>query len=127
MNISPILLLSIGASFALFYGIIITIGWAITRRNRKKFHQSMGLTEIEEFDLQTEQALGTHIKAFSLLNNSFRDDQGKVIKPENFRCYIVDNESSVYPQIKKGFLIMINPTSGKIEYAFDIPKLENYR
>lgn len=127
MNISPILLLSIGGAFALFYALIITIGWAITRKNRRRFHQSIGLNEIELYDLQNGKGLNKYIKSISLFNNYFQDENEQLIKPENFDCYIADNESGAYPKIKKGYLIFINKQTNKIEYAFDVPDLRNYR
>ena len=127
MNISPILLLSIGASFALLYGLIITIGWAITRKNRKKYHQSVGLNEIELYDLHTRKPLNKYIKAFSLSNNYFKDEDGQGIDPDKFDSYIIANESSEFPEIKKGYLVFMDRATKKIEYAFDIPNLENYR
>ena len=127
MNIPPVLLLSIGASFALLYGLIITIGWAITRKNRRKFHQSVGLNEIELYDLQTGKPLNRYVKAVSLSNNNFKDEKGQGIEPDKFNCYIVENVSSEFPKIKKGYLIFMNPETNKIDYAFDIPNLEKYR
>ena len=127
MNIPPVLLLSIGASFALLYGLIITIGWAITRKNRRKFHQSVGLNEIELYDLQTAKPLNRYVKAVSLSNNNFKDEKGQGIEPDKFNCYIVENVSSEFPKIKKGYLIFMNPETNNIEYAFDIPNLEKYR
>ena len=127
MNISPVLLLSIGATFALLYGLIITIGWAITRRNRKRFHQLVGLNEIELYDLQEGKPLNKYVQSFSLSNNYFKDEKGETIDPENHKCYIVGNESTEFPKIKKGYLIFISRQTNKIEYAFDIPNLEKYR
>ena len=127
MNISPILLLSIGASFAFLYGLIITIGWAITRKNRRKFHQSFGLNEIELYDLQSGRSLNKYVKAISLSNNYFKDENGKEIKPENYKCFIVDRVSPKLPKIKRGFLIFQNPETNNIEYAFDVPSLKDYR
>ena len=127
MNIFPVLLLSIGASFAFLYGLIITVGWAITRKNRKRFHQSVGLNEIELYDLQSGKSLNKYVKAVSLSNNYFKDENGKEIKPENFNCFIVDRASPELPKIKRGFLIFQNRESNKIEYAFDVPSLEDYR
>ena len=127
MNIPPVLLLSIGSSFALLYGLIITIGWAITRKNRRKFHQSFALNEIELYDLQSGKPLNKYVKAVSLSNNNFKDEKGQGIEPEKFNCYIVKNASSEYPKIKNGYLIFINPKTNNIEYAFDIPNLEKYR
>lgn len=127
MNISPILLLSIGASFALLYGLIITVGWAITRKNRKRFHQSVGLNDIELYDLQSGRSLNKYVKAVSLSNNYFKDEKGQEIKPENYKCFIVDKVSPELPKIKRGFLIFLNQDTNKIEYAFDVPCLEDYR
>ena len=127
MNIPPILLLSIGAAFAFLYGLIITIGWTITRKNRKSYHQSVGLNEIELYDLQTGKPLNKYVKAVSLSNNYFKDEKGQGIKPEKFNCYIVGNTAKELPNLKKGYLIFMNRTTDKIEYAFDIPILEDYR
>lgn len=127
MNISPILLLSIGSAFAFLYGLIITIGWAITRRNRKKLHQLLGINEIELFDLIAGKPLNKYIKSVSLSNNYFQNEKGERIYPENYKCYIVENVSTKFPKIKKGFLIFMNPQTNNIDFAFDIPRLENYR
>ena len=127
MKISPILLLSIGASFAFLYGLIITVGWAITRKNRKRFHLSVGLDEIELYDLQSGKSLNKNVKAVSLSNNYFKDEKGKEINPEDYKCFIVDKESPELPKIKRGFLIFQNRENNNIEYAFNVPSLENYR
>lgn len=127
MNISPILLLSLGASFALLYGLIITIGWAITRKNRKIFQQSVGVNEIELYDLKTGTPLNKYVKTISLSNNNFLNEGGERIDPENHNCYIVENISSDFPNIRKGYLIFMNRETKEIEYAFDIPDLVNYR
>ena len=116
-----------GSTFAVLYGIIITIGWAITRKNRNKFHQSLGLNEIELFDLQRGESLNKYVKTISLSNNSFIDEKGQGINPDKFNCYIVENTASELPNIKKGYLIFRNRTTDKIEYAFDIPSLQDYR
>lgn len=127
MNISPILLLTIGASFALLYGLIITIGWAITRKNRKEFHQSVGLNKIELYDLHSGKPVNKYINTLSLEHNYFKDERGQGIKPDKFNCYIVENTSSEFPNIKKGYLIFINRTTNNIQYAFDIPNIDDYR
>lgn len=127
MNISPILLLCIGSTFALLYGLIITIGWAITRKNRRRFHQSVGINEMELFDLATGKPLNRYVRTVSLSSNSFQDEKGGRINPENHKCYIIENESPEFPKIKKGFLIFMDPETNKIEYAFEIPNLRNYR
>lgn len=127
MNVSPILLLSVGASFAFLYGLIITVGWAITRKNRKKYHESEGITEIELYDLQKRKTLDKYVKAVSLSNNHFKDENDQLINPDKFNCYIVGNVSSDYPNIEKGNLIFINLETNEIEYAFEIPSLENFR
>ena len=127
MNISPILLLSIGASFALLYGLIITIGWAITRKNRREFHQSVGLDKIQLYDLQTGKPLNKYVNSVSLSNNSFQDEQGEIIFPESHNCYIIENISPEFPKIKKDFLVFLNRETKKIVYAFDIPNLQDYR
>ena len=127
MNISPVLLLSIGATFALLYGLIITIGWAITRKNRRRFHQSVGLNEFELYDLQNKEPLNMYVNSVSLSNNNFSDENEQIINPEIFNCYIVENESSEFPKIKKGYLIFVNRLTNEIEYAFNVPSLKNYR
>ena len=127
MNISPILLLSIGSTFAFLYGSIITIGWAVTRYNRKKYHYAYGLSKIKLFDLQKEQPMEDFVNTFSLINNSFIDTNGKRILIENFNCYIAATETTKYPKIKKGNLILINKDNDLIAYAFELPSLRDYR
>lgn len=127
MNISPILLLSIGAAFALFYGGIITFGWAITRRNRKTYHEARGFSDIELFDLKNFQPLGKKVKTISLENNFFISKNENKIDPKKFLCYKVDSPSPDFPEISKGDLILIEPFSNKIKYAFKIPDLKDYR
>ena len=127
MNISPILLLSIGATFGVLYGLIITIGWAITRVNRRRFHNLVGLNKIELYDLSSGKSLDKYVETISLSNNSFLNEKGERIDPKDHKCYIVENVSPNFPKIKKGFLIFMNPLTSKIEYAFNIPDLKNYR
>ena len=87
----------------------------------------MGLDEIELYDLQTGKPLNRYVKAVSLSNNNFKDDKGQGIEPDKYNCYIIENESSEFPKIKKGYLIFMNPETNKIDFAFDIPNLEKYR
>ena len=82
---------------------------------------------MELFDLKTGKPVKKYVRTISLSNNYFKDEKGQEIKPDEFNCYIVENESSELPKIKKGNLIFINRHTNKIEYAFDIPNLENYR
>lgn len=127
MNISPILLLSIGASFGFLYGMIITIGWAITRKNRRKYHNERGLESVTTFSLLSWKALDKKVETFSLTANHFTDADGGKIITSQYDYYIVADESPVYPKISKGNLILIDPEQQKIVYAFDIPDLKNYR
>ena len=127
MNISPILLLAVGSAFALLYGVTITVGWAITRKNRKKYHRCEGLNKIELYDLQNRRSLNKYVNTVSLSNNHFKDANGQGIKPDEFNCYIVEKVSSECPKIKKGYLIFINRETDDVAYAFDVPNLENYR
>lgn len=82
---------------------------------------------MELFDLATGKPLKRYVRTVSLSNNSFQDEKGERINPENHKCYIIENVSPEFPKIKKGFLIFMNPETNKIEYAFDIPNLGNYR
>lgn len=127
MIISPILLLSLGVSFAFMYGLIITLGWAITRKNRRAFHQSVGLNEIELFDIIAWKPLNQYVKTVSLINNVFQNESGQKINPCDFKCYIVKTSSHQFPGIKEGYLIFMEPDTNNIKYAFNVPNLENYR
>ena len=91
------------------------------------FHQFVGLNKIELYDLETGKSLNKYVQAVSLSNNHFKDENGNKIEPEKFNCYIVEKVSSKFPKIKKGNLIFLNQHTNKIDYAFDIPNIENYR
>lgn len=127
MNISPILLLAVGSTFSFLYGLIITIGWAITRRNRKTFHNAIGYSEIELFDLNSFKSLEVKVKAISLENNFFVSKKENRIDLKKYNCYVVDVISPKYPKIQKGDLILVEPISNKIKYAFKIPDLMHFR
>lgn len=127
MNISPILLLTIGSTFAILYGLIITVGWAITRRNRKRYHNAIGYSEVELIDLNNFNTLGMKVRTVSLENNHFISRNENRINLKNFDCYIVEIPASQYPGINKGDLILIDRSTNKIKYAFKIPDLKNYR
>lgn len=126
MNISPILLLTIGSTFAILYGLIITVGWAITRRNRKRYHNAIGYSEVELIDLNNFNTLGIKVRTVSLENNHFISKNENPIDLKNFDCYIVEVPASQYPGINKGDLILIDRSTNKIKYAFKIPDLKNY-
>ena len=127
MNISPILLLALGATFALFYGMIITVGWAITRKNRKLYHNAFGYSEVELFDLNKFHSLEKKIKTVSLENNFFVTGNATKINLKNFDCYVIEVTSFQYPQLHKGDLILVEPSTNKIKYAFKIPDLKEFR
>ena len=127
MNISPILLLAIGSTFAVLYGLIITIGWALTRKNRKAYHDAMGYSEVELFDLDNFQPLGQLRKIISLQNNFFVSENNDPIDLKKYNCYLVSSQSIHYPHIHKGDLILIDPSSKIIKFAFQIPDLNEYR
>ena len=127
MNISPILLLSIGSTFAILYGLIITIGWAVTRKNRKSYHKAIGYSEVELFDLNDFKPLGVKIKTVSFENNLYISGDNARIDFQDFDCYMIETPSSKYPKLQKGNLILIEPSSDKIKYAFNVPDLKRFR
>lgn len=127
MNISPILLLTVGSTFAFLYGLIITVGWAVTRKNRKLYHNAVGYSEVELIDLNNFKPLGSKIKTVSLQNNYFISNNETHIDLNNYACYLVEVPSSEYPKLQKGDMILMEPSSNKIKYAFKIPDLTNYR
>lgn len=127
MTISPIMLLAIGSTFAMAYGLIITIGWAITRKNRKSFHNAIGFSEVKLFDLKNFKSIGVKTNTVSFENNHFTSSKDTRIDLNNFNCYLVEVESSVYPKINKGDLILIEPSTNKIKYAFKVPDLKDFR
>lgn len=127
MNVPPILLLSIGCIFALGYALFITIGWAITRRNRK-IYQKVHITHLPLFDLETGKICDDSrpVKVISLSGNSFVSVSGDEIDLTQFKAYIAKGESDKFPAIKTGNLLLLN-SSGEIIYAFDIPDISQYR
>lgn len=127
MNISPILLLAIGATFAFLYGMIITIGWAITRKNRKAYHKSVGYSEVGLFSLENFKPLGGSVQTVSFQNNRFLSGNDTPVDLNNYDCYMVEVPSQDYPKIEKGDLILIEPSSNKIKYAFKVPDLKGLR
>ena len=127
MNISPILLLTIGSTFALLYALIITFGWAVTRKNRKTYHDAVGYSEVELIDLDSFKPLGRKIKTVSLQNNFFLSTTQQPIDWKNYNCYIIEKPSPRHPQLQKGDLILTDPSTNKIKYAFKIPDLKDFR
>ena len=127
MNISPLILLSLGVSFAFLYAVIITIGWAITRKNRLNYHHEIGLNKIELFNLQKWRPIGKYINTVSLKSNFFHDENNQILNPDKYNCYIVETESQDLPNLKKGDLIFIEPHKNKVAYSFIVPNLKNYR
>ena len=128
MNVPPILLLVLGAAFGIGYGLFITIGWAITRYNRRKFQEREGLSYVALFDLTTGKTYDENnkVKTISLSKNILLTPAGRKINLSMYKAYIALGSSEKYPQIKSGDLILIDG-SGAICYAFDIPDLKNYR
>ena len=127
MNISPILLLAIGSTFAFLYGLIITIGWAVTRRNRKTYQNEIGWSEVELIDLRNLKPLGVWIKTVSLENNYFFSENKTRIDLKKYDCYLVEYPSAEYPNVQKGDLILIDHSSHNIQYAFKVPDLKHFR
>ena len=126
MNVSPVLMLSIGASFGLLYGLIITVGWAITRKNRKSFHDAVGFSSVDLIDLDSFKILGTKTKIVSLENNFFVTNN-KNLNPADFNCYVVASESAKFPELHQGDLIFVEPSTNSIKFAFKIPDLNDFR
>ena len=127
MNISPILLLTIGSIFALGYALLITFGWALTRRNRSNIQKAVAVDYVYSFDLNAMKRDDYEkIKVISLYHNRFLASDGNPINPANFKIYLAKGESIIYPTIKEGNLIFIDK-AGNIKFAFDIPDLKDYR
>ena len=128
MNVPPNLLLVLGAAFGIGYGLFITIGWAITRYNRRKYQEREGLSFVALFDLTTGKTYDENnkVKTISLSKNILLTPAARKINLSMYKAYIAVGRSEKYPQIKSGDLILIYG-SGAICYAFDIPDLKNYR
>lgn len=127
MNVPPILMLALGATFGVAYGLIITVGWAMTRKNRRKYHLSFGIDNICLFDLNKMIPLKDTVETISLAKNYFTDLSGEIINVKDYIPYIVGKTSLQYPKIEKGNLILTKPGSFEIKYVFKIPDLSNYR
>lgn len=126
MTIPPILLLAIGAGFAFIYGSVITIGWALTRRNRRLYHQEEGISRIQLFDLENWTPLGQYKQTISLEKNSFVSNDNEKIDIVAYSCFIVAYDSVKFPKISKGDLILLDKSNKKVCYCFKVPDLSHY-
>lgn len=128
MNISPVLLLVTGCLFAVGYAAFITVGWAITRKNRRNIQNSLAVDNIPIFDISTMKPSDDRrkVKSLSLKNNNFLTNKGEKIDIKKFKIYIVEGESISHPKVSPGNLIFIDD-DGDIKYVFDIPDLKEFR
>lgn len=127
LDISPHLLLVAGIVFAIFYAGVITIGWAVTRRNRKFYQNSVGKSTLTLFDMSQWKPLTAEVNTVSVRNNRFVDKDNRLINVEEYDCYIVGIPSSQYPKILKGDLIMLKPGQKAVAFTFRVPDLTHYR
>lgn len=127
MAINPDILLGIGGSFALLYACVIIFGWAMTRRNRRIVRRTEGTSRVATLVLDPSVTeVPQYIDTVSLANNQFVDPDGKSIDIGRYTPYIAVGESSEYPAVKSGDLILVDDT-GHIAYSFTVPDLSNLR
>lgn len=127
MSINPYILLGIGSAFALLYGLTITIGWAITRRNRRLIHKATGISRIPLLSPGSNiKAAPQYVETFSLTANDFYDTKGDRIDVTKYQPYIAAGESAEYPDIKSGDLVLMD-SDHRVKYVFHLPSLTNYR
>lgn len=127
MNINPYILLSIGSFFALLYACVITFGWRLTGRNRRTLQRDNGICRVPALILDPNiKNPPEYIETVSLSNNSFVDLDGNPINVDSFEASIAIGESSRFPGIKSGDLIL-KDSDRKICYVFSVPDLTDYR
>lgn len=126
MSIDPFILLGIGICFALLYGLVITVGWAITRKCRQIIQDKTG-TSLIPIKYFTKENSKEFKETISLTGNQFYDKTGRRIGLSEFNAYIAGDTSKEYPEVKPGNLILIEKDTQILKYIFDIPNLKNYR
>lgn len=128
MNVSPILLLTLGIIFATLYGLIITFGWARTRINRHIIQYEKGISVLPTLILNSRKKnVPQRMKTVSILRNNFLDHDGLPIDLSKIDAYVAVGSSKKYPNIKNGNLVFLDKKNGKILYAFDVPNLRHFR
>lgn len=127
--INPYILLSIGLFFALLYALVITLGWAKTRNERRHFQRDAGMSSLPAFLLyKGEPDRQQSVRCVSLTQNKFLDEKGDEIEISAFDAFIaVGKEWRAYPKAKNGNLLLFEKDTLNLKYIFDIPSLKNYR
>lgn len=128
MNIPPVLLLCIGATFALAYAMIIIFGWAKTRKNRRVYQkaEAISILPVLRFD-KTIKDSPSSVECVSIENNIFTDPKGEMLNPEDFKILVALGNSPENQNIKNGDILFLSKGTNKIEYVFTVPDLRKYR
>lgn len=131
-----IILLTIGIAFALTYALVITIGWAKTRHNRRTLQDDEGYLE-EYPTLILDSTIPNPpktVRTFSLAHNTFLDADGSPIDTTDFDPYIAIGTSTDHPHIHPGDLLLIpkETTSSssiisRIAHIIPLPDISNHR
>lgn len=127
-TINPYILLGIGCFFSLLYAGVIIFGWARTRQARRAIQEATDMVRLPLYDIDKEQVIAEQTaRCISLTHNQFTDSCETPINISEFEAYIAASESTRYPEIRIGNLLLFNKETGKLMYAFPLPPLENYR
>lgn len=126
--INPYILLGIGTLFALLYAGVIIVGWWRTRLARQTISEAEGVKYLPVYLLdKNEPAPGKRVKCVSLTANRFEDSEGNPIDITLYDAYIAEGESSRYPDVHEGYLLLFDSQSNQLRYAFATPMLKDYR
>lgn len=124
MSINPYILLGIGSAFALLYALVITIGWARTRHNRRSLQHSLGLSLVPTLQVgPVEHEVPKFVHTFSLTNNTFLDADGHPVDVSRYSAFVAVGRA---PGIDEGDLLL-KDDSGQLRYVFSLPDLRLYR
>lgn len=121
--------MGIGLFFSLLYALSVTLGWAKTRSERRKFQENAGVCTLPAFDLSKGLADSNRsIRCVSLTENQFVDAHDNRIDLSEYDAYIAIGEESVkYPKVKSGFLMLFEKGTFHLKYTFATPALTDYR
>lgn len=127
MTINQYILLCLGSFFALLYAVVITFGWALTRRNRRIIQQTNGRSRVPTMILDCSiNDVPASVETISLTKNKFIDSDGTAINTADYEPYIAIGSSKEFPYINNGDLIL-KDKSGEIRYVFALPDIKRYR
>lgn len=125
--INPYILLSVGLLFAIAYTAIYIAGFCRTRINREKIQSEQAISFVRTWDLTKNiKSAEADYKTISIQNNIFKNRNGINIDMSKYTPFIAIGNSSIYPDIQEGNLVLIDE-GGNISYIFEVPDIRNYK